>query len=420
MWQRTASRLGRTDTIGPQTPTFAWKVRVDFFPESISLEASPVMDVQGRVFVMHVDGLTAVDSIAREVMWTFPGFYGWDGGIALWKGYVMYGTDESGGFGGRTLYCLDAETGAEKWRESTRGLGVHAPMVDDQGIVYFVDSSGVVYARWIEDGSEVWTADLADTVFASPSLDGAGELFSGRDLESVGASSDTGGLLWNFPTGAEVRGVLAVEDGRVYVGSRDRNLYCVSALTGEEIWRFPSLNSHRGGAAIGHDGTVYTGVVYRVFALDRDGEELWRYEIGEEWIPNTPIVGGDGTIYFCTQTSPNFGTVRALRPDGNELWTYTMPHQVSASPMLAPDGTLYVLCVDKNLYAFRDPVGDLDFDGDIDLDDFAKFGECFTGPRLWGEGAKTTPGCELLDFDSDWDVDFTDLGQFQLAFSGPK
>jgi hypothetical protein len=161
-------------------------------------------------------------------------------------------------------------------------------------------------------------------------------------------------------------------------------------------------------------------VVYRVFALDRDGEELWRYEIGDEIIFNPPILGGDGTIYFCTQDPPDNGTVRAVISDGTELWTYTMPHQVSASPMLAPDGTLYVLCRDKYLYAFRDPVGDLDFDGDIDLDDFAKFDECLTGPRLWGEAAKTRPGCELLDFDSDWDVDWTDFGQFQLAFTGPN
>ena len=32
-----------------------------------------------------------------------------------------------------------------------------------------------------------------------------------------------------------------------------------------------------------------------------------------------------------------------------------MPHQVAATPMLAPDGTLYVLCSDRYLYAFKDP-----------------------------------------------------------------
>ena len=58
--------------------------------------------------------------------------------------------------------------------------------------------------------------------------------------------------------------------------------------------------------------------------------------------------------------------------------------------MLAPDGTLYVVCRDKFLYAFHDPiVGDLDEDGDVDATDLAillgNWGPCFPEPTCLGD-----------------------------------
>jgi outer membrane protein assembly factor BamB len=44
----------------------------------------------------------------------------------------------------------------------------------------------------------------------------------------------------------------------------------------------------------------------------------------------------------------------ALSPGGNVLWSYQMGSAVAGSPVIAPDGTLYVGCSDGFLYAFRD------------------------------------------------------------------
>lgn len=58
-------------------------------------------------------------------------------------------------------------------------------------------------------------------------------------------------------------------------------------------------------------------------------------------------------------------------------------------------------------------LGDLDGDGDVDLNDFAIFLECYTGP-----GVPRTPECECADLDGDNDVDFADYGVFQIVFTG--
>ena len=65
--------------------------------------------------------------------------------------------------------------------------------------------------------------------------------------------------------------------------------------------------------------------------------------------------------------------------------------------------------------------GDLDSDGDVDVDDFAVFLACLAGPEV-----STPPsGCDPTDFaqadlDGDLDVDLTDFAALQQVFTGPQ
>ena len=59
--------------------------------------------------------------------------------------------------------------------------------------------------------------------------------------------------------------------------------------------------------------------------------------------------------------------------------------------------------------------GDLDCDGDVDLDDFNAFASCLSGPDVAPPG-----GCDDADLDSDSDVDLGDFASFQQAFTGPQ
>jgi hypothetical protein len=55
--------------------------------------------------------------------------------------------------------------------------------------------------------------------------------------------------------------------------------------------------------------------------------------------------------------------------------------------------------------------GDADADGDVDLNDFAGFQLCFSGP-----GSHYDYGCLTHDFDADGDVDLADFASFSLGF----
>jgi hypothetical protein len=57
--------------------------------------------------------------------------------------------------------------------------------------------------------------------------------------------------------------------------------------------------------------------------------------------------------------------------------------------------------------------GDMDLDGDVDLNDFATFANCYMGASV-----PPAPGCEICDLDGDNDVDLADFSTFAVNYTG--
>ena len=64
--------------------------------------------------------------------------------------------------------------------------------------------------------------------------------------------------------------------------------------------------------------------------------------------------------------------------------------------------------------------GDLDDDGDVDIDDFNTFADCLAGPDVFDPPPDCNPGDFInADLDGDGDVDLADFARFQEVFTGP-
>ncbi len=160
------------------------------------------------------------------------------------------------------------------------------------------------------------------------------------------------------------------------------------------------------------------GIVPRAVAADRAGYVYVR-QAG---------LGGNVLRYRAGDAS----SVEVL---ASEVWgglAFTMsPHQThlyatnvkSGSRVLAidvRDGTVTLVAeLESNggggiaVVPFQTAPGDFDLDGDVDLDDFAAFDACVTGPQGLIE-----PACGLGDLDRDLDIDLADLALLQLHFTG--
>lgn len=162
-------------------------------------------------------------------------------------------------------------------------------------------------------------------------------------------------LLWTYQTGAAVESSPAVVGDRVYIGSRDGNLYCINKLTGVLVWQYAAGGQVQSSPAV-DDGVVYilseSGIFHAVNA--GDGSLIWSTDLGNgSWDWSSPAVHEDnvfiasstGNLYSVDKTSGvvNWVTYVGGTPDSpisvaNGL-VYTGTHNFnnSAATLVAVD-----------------------------------------------------------------------------------
>jgi outer membrane protein assembly factor BamB len=208
----------------------------------------------------------------------------------------------------------------------------------------------------------------------------------GYDARNRGSVPEGGGPdgpireLWRFPTGGWVESAPAVAGDTVYVSSRDRAVYALSAADGDEDWEFQTGISDTSSADTAAseepmrssptvvDGTVYVGggnfeVRHRddriervadhtfLYALEADtGDLQWRFRT-DDVIESAPTVV-DGVAYVGC----NSGTVYAVDvADGRERWRFSTAKSggrgIQTTPAVA-DCAVYVgSWADERVYA---------------------------------------------------------------------
>jgi outer membrane protein assembly factor BamB len=256
-WQRTPSRLGRTSTIGPQTPTIDWILQFDFSPLPSAPSASPVLDADNRLFAGAHDLLVCINTLSREIEWDFPAGDTVVSSPTIWDDRIVFGSSFD------FVHCLDRRTGVEIWSEPALPHPNRGQAIDDAlpgGVVYYPVDSDTIYARRVDDGSEVWTVPGPDAMVSPPTLDGLGFFYQGSagGQNLSGFATIDGSGIWDAPVGT-IQGPTPYYNGKVYASSV--TLFCVDAVSGEIDWSFKDIRTTNSAIAIGHDGTIYAAEV---------------------------------------------------------------------------------------------------------------------------------------------------------------
>jgi outer membrane protein assembly factor BamB len=82
-----------------------------------------------------------------------------------------------------------------------------------------------------------------------------------------------------------------------------------------------------------------------LWAINPDGTTRWNARI-EGQLTSSPTVGGDGTIYVGS-----LNNLLAINPDGMTNWSFSTGGVIKSRPVIAEDGTLYFGSDDGHLYA---------------------------------------------------------------------
>jgi len=175
-----------------------------------------------------------------------------------------------------------------------------------------------------------------------------------HDLNNNGYSTsdapDTNNVKWSYYLGVSVASP-AVADGKVYVGTNDKKVYCLDADTGNQIWNYSTDDGVYLSSPAVADGKVYINEADEVLCLDAGtGSQIWSYTSGGGW--SSPAVA-DGKVYVGSNGNKMYCLDAGT---GSELWSYTTGDSVKSSPAVV-NGKVYIGSADGNVYCLDADTG---------------------------------------------------------------
>jgi outer membrane protein assembly factor BamB len=264
------------------------------------------------------------------------------------------------------LLAADAQTGNELWRYQSRGPIGQSPVATGELIVFSNEADQVV-AVDANTGKFKW--QYKSETPEEYTLRGHAGVAVDGDLVYTGFSNgtlvalrkDTGSVAWSTSLKAEADRFMDVDatpivlGDRVYASSSSGGVYALDKTTGLIRWRLPfwdgaqpSATGNVGGLAT--DGkTLYASVAdLGTYAIDLNGNVVWRVGAKEGGEPGVPVVWNDLLLYSLAHD----GLYLADRRTGETVEYFDPGDGVSAQPVVTGDGRLFVMSNHSVLYAF--------------------------------------------------------------------
>jgi outer membrane protein assembly factor BamB len=240
-------------------------------------QSEPAIGAGNAIVGTLENGVHAFDARTGAPRWHNPAPVGVLGGITVSGGLAYVGTN------GGVLYALDAATGAIRWsRQFPRDPIQSAPTVAG-GRVFAHYTPGLVRAFRAADGEHLWTRGrLGQANGEIAAKDGALYLGGGTQLYRMRARD--GRLDWQTTAGPlTISSSPAVNDGRVWIRTRDRTLRAFDASNGTQLLTGSMDGENPETGNFGRvSPTIADGVVWvpssdrRLYAFDEDDATFLR------------------------------------------------------------------------------------------------------------------------------------------------
>jgi outer membrane protein assembly factor BamB len=328
----------------PEATNF-WVLR---FPSAFnSSTAAPAIARDGTIYAGTFQGKLLAITPQGGLKWTFDVNCEIKSSPAIADDGTIY-------FGSRNrrFYALTPD-GKLKWMFPTGGWVDSSPAIAVDGTIYFGSADKQFYAL-NPDGSEKWKFPVRAIVDSSPAITADGTIYFGAHDKKLYALNANGTVRWTFSTGGPIVSSPAIgANGSIYFSSTDGNLYSLKS-DGTERWQYHTGGVTESSPVLDEEGNIYLGVNQNVFQkVSHEGKflKLWPAPL---MIDQTVAVA-EGRIY----TSMPWRMFYALKPDDiKPVWQLKTQNNLSSSPVIGPDGTVYLVFV-FDLYAVRPADGAL-------------------------------------------------------------
>jgi outer membrane protein assembly factor BamB len=248
-----------------------------------------------------------------------------------------------------TLLAISPQ-GSIQWKFKAAREVKSSPAIADDGTIYFGSRDRKFYAL-NPDGSKKWEFATGNIIVSSPAIGADGTVYFGSHDKKFYALKPDGTSKWSFLTGGEIISSPAIAaDGTVYFTSLDGNFYALHP-DGTERWRLHTGDITESSPVLDENGNIYVSVSGldngHDISVSSDGKKNWDWTTPVP-INASPAVAAGGLIYF----SWPWRSIVAVQPGQPIVWRVIIDDNLSSSPVIGGDGTIYVTA-ERSFFAFN-------------------------------------------------------------------
>jgi len=175
-----------------------------------------------------------------------------------------------------------------------------------------------------------WSVTLGGSVVAGAAAAYNNIYVGSCDKNLYCLNAQTGALVWKYTTKWRIRSTPACSNGRVYIGPDDGNVYCLNATTGKSLWN-DTLSTLllaqcasdpfqiRSSPAIS-GGNLYVGALNgKIYCINAvTGANIWNYTTGNMIVASPAVYNGR---VLCGSCDAFFYCLNAT--NGAKIWSMT-------------------------------------------------------------------------------------------------
>ena len=251
----------------------------------------------------------------------------------------------------KSLFSLNPQGGQANWSFLTGDRLIASPLVDGDTI-YLPSADYHLYALDMK-GNLKWKFKTGNALWAQPATSADHVYFTSMDHSLYALDKSSGNKVWSTELGAASVGTPVLgENGRLYIGTLNKEMLAIDAATGRILWRTPTEGAVWSGPAMKSDAIYFGDLTGKFYALNpENGAILWTAQ------PDGPIVGTP----VITETALVFGTesgsLVALDFSGSQVWKREIGGKLYTTPLQAGSRYLAAVTQGDKLLAFLDENG---------------------------------------------------------------
>jgi outer membrane protein assembly factor BamB len=171
------------------------------------------------------------------------------------------------------------------------------------------------------DGSIDWKLSLNRIVRQTPLIDNNGNIYI-KESEQLLCIEPNGEIKWSYKIGGRDGGITMDTQGNIFLVGQNYDNGGVLSLDyhGNYRWYYefddylpywPHYEDVYHGLVCDADGSIYFGSTWGnyFYALNNDGDLMWRVALDSLYADSCPVISNDGTIYIGTHLGANNSNV---------------------------------------------------------------------------------------------------------------